>query len=187
MNCAQFEELLQQAAESPGPLHLPEAARAHAETCPRCAALLAAEEAVNAAIQRMAAVRCPDAVTERILAAASVRPARSETLLAGRFFEWLAAVLLPRPAFAAWLLLVALLGGAMWLSRLAEPHRRPLYTAAEVQKYRSGVHFALSLVFDSMKKSQQVTRKTVVREGILQPAEQSMKILLHPRKKKGAI
>ncbi len=185
MTCNDVERLLE-SLES-WPERWPPEMQAHLKLCPNCRESVAAERALRLGMAGLQQVRCPDAVTERIFRETlDKQPAAVRTTETSWWADWLSA-LLPRPAFAAWMLMIVLIGGAMWLSHRFQPQPEMPVARVDIQQTREDIEYAFSILFSTLRKSETVTRELVFRRKLLKTTRRSLKIAFPDQQKKGDI
>ncbi len=185
MTCKNTERYLETLETWPD--RLPPELERHLQHCRRCREAVAAEKALRTGWAELRHIKCPERVTERIFQKTlGKQPDAILQKKTGWWQDWLTA-LVPRPAFAAWMLMIAFISGAMWLTYRYQPTETSPLPRAEVRQTREDIEYALSILFSTLRKSESVTRDLVFRQKLLNTTKRSLKIAFPNQYNEGEI
>ncbi|MDQ7065438.1 MAG: hypothetical protein Q9P90_14470 [candidate division KSB1 bacterium] len=185
MTCNDVERLLE--SLEAWPERWPPAMQAHLQICSSCRESVAAERVFRLGMAELQQVCCPDTVPERILReTVDSQPATLRTMETSWWLDWMGA-LLPRPAFVAWMLMIVLISGAMWLSHRFQPQPEMPVARVDIQQTREDIEYAFSILFSTLRKSETVTRELVFRRKLINTTKRSLKIAFPDQLKEGDI
>lgn len=159
----------------------------HVASCPACREFLAQNERLRGAFDALSTLACPDETLEQILRipAADRKKVRAVPRLRQMVVEFVCQAW-RRPAIAWGMGLLLLAGGYLLMQELNSPPV-PQYTQAELLQKKQEVDLAFSVLFAAIKKTENMTREKVIREGIIEPARKSLDYVQNPSKERGDI
>jgi len=162
----------------------------HVLQCPSCKTAFEQAQALSQLFQELPKPACPEIVVNRIYAQ-TIGIGRHTTAPAASSWRNVAQDIwqrfLPRPALAGWFLMMLMMVGSYFISKNIYQPAPPVYSAAELEKVRNGVHQAFGLFFSAVKKSEKLTREEVFRKKIILPVQEGFRQAYQPILQEGEL
>jgi hypothetical protein len=188
MTCNDYQQIIDSYLDEALPVSDRVAFELHLRDCSSCTAEVERARLLLHTLHEMPKQACPEYVVSRILTdafGARPRPEKASLVdhLIPGFFRRLPA---QSPALG-WALMLLLLIGFHFLSKLPDRIERTNYTAAELRETKTQIDQAFGIFFHTVRKSEKIAREEVLLSKVVRPIKAGLRQVYEPPSRRGAL